>query len=124
MSYDAIDVLKHITIEIEYLSKFSLLTFDEIINDETLKRAIVRSIEIIGEAVKKLPYEVKKNYNSVEWKKISGMRDKLIHDYFGIDYQILIDVVNNKIPKLKNQVDNVLKNLELTTNFNNNSDLI
>ena len=61
--------------------------------DETLKRAIVRSLEIIGEAIKKIPADLRKQYPEVQWKEIAGMRDVLIHNYFGIDYDIVWDVV-------------------------------
>jgi uncharacterized protein with HEPN domain len=64
---------------------------------------VVRNLEIIGEAVKHLPKDVQKGYPHVEWKKIAGLRDILIHAYFGIDHDIVWDVVTNKIPELKNR---------------------
>ncbi len=72
-----------------------------------LCRAVVRSIEIIGEASKKIDDEFKSTHNHIEWKKIAGTRDKLIHDYFGIDYDIVWDIIENKIPDL----DHFLKQL-------------
>ncbi len=72
-----------------------------------LCRAVVRSIEIIGEAFKKIDDEFKSTHNHIEWKKIAGTRDKLIHDYFGIDYDIVWDIIENKIPDL----DHFLKQL-------------
>ena len=66
--------------------------------DEVLKRALVRSLEVIGEAVKKLPLDFREKYNHVDWKAIAGMRDKLIHDYAGVDYDLVWDVVINEIP--------------------------
>jgi uncharacterized protein with HEPN domain len=57
--------------------------------DETLKRAFVRSIEVIGEATRNIPIETRQKYPQVDWKAMAGMRDRLIHGYFGIDYDIV-----------------------------------
>lgn len=84
------------------------MTRDKFFNDETLKRAFVRSIEIIGEATKKLSDELKQNYPNIEWKAIAGMHDRLIHDYFGIDYEIVWDVVINKIPQLHTEIQQII----------------
>ena len=70
------------------------LTKDEFIRDETLKRAFVRSIEIIGEASKKVPDNFREKHVQIDWRAMSGMRDKLIHDYFGVDFDIVWDVSN------------------------------
>jgi uncharacterized protein with HEPN domain len=79
------------------------------LHDETLKRAFVRSLEIIGEAVKQLPDEVKQRYSHLEWRAMAGMRDRLIHGYFGVDYDIVWDVVTNKIPELQQAVEHILR---------------
>ncbi len=73
------------------------------LRDETLKRAFVRSLEIIGEAVKQLPDEIKQRHGYLEWRAMAGMRDRLIHGYFGVDYDIVWDVVTNKIPEYSRQ---------------------
>jgi uncharacterized protein with HEPN domain len=72
----------------------------DVVNDEVLCRAVVRSLEIIGEVAKKLDDECKSSYNHMEWKKLAGTRDKLIHDYFGIDYDIVWDIIETKIQDL------------------------
>ena len=58
-------------------------------HDETLKRALVRSIEIIGEASKKIPNDFRQKYPEIEWRSMTGIRDRLIHDYFGVDYHLV-----------------------------------
>lgn len=79
------------------------------LSDETLKRAFVRSLEIIGEAVKRLPNDVKQQYSHLEWRAMAGMRDRLIHGYFGVDYDIVWDAVTNKIAKLQQEVEHILR---------------
>jgi uncharacterized protein with HEPN domain len=73
---------------------------NEVLSDEVLCRALVRSLEIIGEVAKKIDEEFKSDYPQIEWKKMAGTRDKLIHHYFGIDYDIVYDIVENKIPDM------------------------
>jgi uncharacterized protein with HEPN domain len=75
-----------------------------------LKRAFVRSFEITGEAVKQIPDETRRNYSQIEWRLIAGMRDHLIHGYFGVDYEIVRDAVINKIPILEETVKLMLAN--------------
>ncbi|MCF2137863.1 MAG: DUF86 domain-containing protein [Candidatus Thorarchaeota archaeon] len=102
--------LLHILQEIEYIEQASKdLDFDGLISNEHLKRSIVRSLEIIGEASKHLPQSLKTQYDAIEWRKISGMRDKLIHGYFGIDYSIIWDVIHHYIPNLKKTVIRILE---------------
>ena len=79
------------------------------LENETLKRAVIRSLEIIGEATKKISADVKYNWNSISWKNIAGMRDRLIHDYMGVNYLIVWDVVKNKIPELFDQIESVIE---------------
>lgn len=96
-----LELIRHILIETNFiLQHVSGKNKDDVINDEVLCRAIVRSIEIIGEASKKVDEEFKSKHNYIEWKKMAGARDKLIHDYFGIDYDIVWDIIENKIANL------------------------
>ena len=108
-SNDYLDKINHINDELNYLiTKSKELTYDEFIKDETIKRAFVRSLEIIGEAVKRIPKQVCEQYRQIEWNKIAGMRDKLIHHYFGVDYDLVWDIIENHIPKLKETIKLIL----------------
>lgn len=101
--------LFHILDECKFLLKSSEgLTLEGFLKDENLKRAFVRSLEIIGEAVKKLPIDLKEKYPEIEWKKIAGMRDKLIHEYFEVDYEIVWDAIINEIPELEQKVTKII----------------
>ncbi len=110
MSPSAREYLQHILDETAYVMSSSTgLDKAIFIQDETLKRAYVRSIEVIGEAVKQLPDELRQKYNSIEWRSMAGMRDLLIHNYFGVDYDIVWDVIANKIPFLDAEIRLILK---------------
>jgi uncharacterized protein with HEPN domain len=110
MSKEPVEYLKHIADECEYLLSMNQdLSKDSFLDDETLKRAVVRSLEIIGEATKKIPSDFKVKWHSIQWKNMAGMRDRLIHDYIGVNYSIVWDVFKNKIPELYDQIRNVLK---------------
>lgn len=104
----------HILQEIEYLNQASLgLTFERFAEDQTLKRAFVRSLEIIGEAVKNIPEAVKQKYPDVAWRKIAGMRDKLIHFYFGVNYQLVWSVLHSELPILKEHLHRILSEADV-----------
>ena len=112
MSKEPVEYLKHIRDESLFILSVTSkgITKEEFLNDETLKRAIVRSLEIIGEATKKIPADFKIKWNNVKWKEMAGMRDRLIHDYMGVNYMIVWDVIINKIPELCAQVVKVIEN--------------
>ena len=90
------------------LSSPKTQSLEEFLADETLKRAIVRSLEVIGEASKKIPVDLKLRWGEVEWKSIAGMRDRLIHDYMGVNYTIVWDVMHNRIPQLEQSIRKIL----------------
>jgi uncharacterized protein with HEPN domain len=96
-----IELINHILEETSFiLNHTKNLSREEYLLDEVLCRASIRSLEIIGEATKKLSDEFKTQNPSIEWKKIAGTRDKLIHDYYGIDYDIVWDIMTSKIKEL------------------------
>ena len=74
-------------------------------------------MQIIGEAVKEIPMETRKKYNYIDWKKIIGLRDMISHRYFGIDVEIIWDIVKNRIPELKSCIIDI--NKELNSSINN-----
>jgi uncharacterized protein with HEPN domain len=109
MSFEPLDYLRHIKVEVDYLQvSCAGLTLEEFLPNETLRRAAVRSLEIIGEAAKKVPEEFRAKYPAIEWRAMAGMRDRLIHDYFGVDYELVWDVVQNRIPILHSQIASIL----------------
>mgnify|MGYP001572816399 CR=1 FL=1 len=108
-----VEYLRHIKEEIDYLVDASgEINENQFMRSQTMERAFSRSLEVIGEAVKNLPGDFKKEHQEIDWKSVAGMRDKLIHHYFGVDYEIVWDVVKNEIPKLKVQVEEILEKLE------------
>ena len=84
---------------------------EEFTKDRKTINAVVRSIEIIGEAAKKIPKNLRNRSADIPWKKMTGMRDKLIHEYFGIDLEILWKVATDEIPPLKQSTGKFLEEL-------------
>ena len=109
MSKEPKEYLRHIHDECLYIISVSEnLLFEDFMEDETLKRAVVRSLEIILEATKKIPADFKVKWDTIPWKNMAGMRDRLIHDYIGVNYAIVWDVLKNKIPDMNKQLSEFL----------------
>ena len=106
-----INLLQHILIECDYIASVITpeMTIEDMMADETLKRAVIRSLEVIGEATKKIPVDVKLKWSDISWKNMAGMRDRLIHDYMGINYYIVWDVIKNIIPSVQKQISVVAR---------------
>lgn len=80
------------------------ITKADLMRNDLIEDAVVRNLEVIGEAVKKIPEEVRNRYMDIPWKKIAGLRDILIHEYFGVNINIVWDVIENKLQTLKTAV--------------------
>ena len=81
------------------------ISYPEFLEDRKTQDAVVRNIGIMGEAAKKISADFKRKHKDIDWKAIAGTRDKVIHEYFGVNWSILWDVVKNKLPQLKTQLD-------------------
>jgi uncharacterized protein with HEPN domain len=83
------------------------LTFDEFIGDSKTVDAVIRNFEIIGEAAARLPEEFKDKYPDIDWHRIRGFRNRIVHDYFGIDYTIVWQIKEAFLPELLSKLKNI-----------------
>ncbi len=106
------DYLKDIIDSIKDIESFiKNMSFEDFAKDRKTINAVIRSIEVIGEATKKIPKSIKDRYPSIPWKRMAGMRDKMIHGYFGVDVEILWKTIKEDVPPLKPLILEVLKSL-------------
>jgi uncharacterized protein with HEPN domain len=114
MSPSPIEYLRHIRDEVVYLSEStSGFTKEQLLNDATLKRAVVRSLEIIGEATRNLPMTFRNQHSAVDWKNMAGMRDRLIHGYMSVDYDVVWNVIRDDLPILRLQIEQIINQQNL-----------
>ena len=105
MQRDYNTYLQDIIDAIQKIEKYTKnLSFENFLIDELIQDGVLKNLIIIGEAVKNIPEDIKIINSEIEWKKIAGLRDILIHSYFKINLRIIWDIINNKIPKLKIQL--------------------
>lgn len=102
--------LKDILAAVDSVEEFVAgMDFEAFQADDKTTSAVIRKFEIIGEATKHLPDEIRQSYPSVPWKEMAGMRDKLIHFYFGIDYQLVWRTIKERLPQVRQQIQKILE---------------
>jgi len=110
------DYIQDIIESVEEVEEFTAgMTFNDFAEDKKTINAVVRSLEVIGEAAKKIPDNLRENHPQIPWKRMTGMRDKLIHEYFGIDLEIVWKVVENELPPIKPQIHKIMHEIDQET---------
>jgi uncharacterized protein with HEPN domain len=101
---------------IEEMSDIIIFTegmeYEDFIKDKKTNKAVLRSLAVIGEAVKNIPMAVKNRYPEIPWKEIAGMRDKIIHEYFGVRLDVVWETAKDDIPALKPLFDKILEDFK------------
>lgn len=103
------DILQNMQDAEEFIHNMS---YEQFLGDKRTFNAVVRSLEVIGEAAKNVPDEVRAKYPIVPWREMAGMRDKVIHFYFGVDREAVWLAVNDRIPAVKPLLEQILHDLE------------
>ncbi len=102
-------LLEHIMESIEKIENFTRdISKDDFFDSDLIQDGVIRRLAIIGEAVKNLPMALRMKYPDIEWKKIAGLRDVLIHEYFGVDLDLTWDIVKSDLPDLKKKIRMIL----------------
>lgn len=87
------------------------ITFEEFQADDKTSSAVIRKFEIIGEAAKQVPDDIRKKYDQLPWKEMAGMRDRLIHFYFGVKHELVWQTIKDVIPMVKPKIQEILRNI-------------
>lgn len=103
------DILQNMTYAEDFVRN---LTLEDLKTDRKTLYAVLRSIEVIGEATKHVPDAIRERYPAIPWKEMAGMRDKLIHDYIGVDVETVWLVVKERIPAIRPRIEQVLEEVE------------
>jgi uncharacterized protein with HEPN domain len=104
------DYLEDIVRSIDEINQFTKgMDFKIFASDRKTVNAVLRSLEVIGEAAKKIPEKLRSKYLKIPWKKMAGMRDKLIHEYFGVDLVMIWKVINGELKSLRWEIKKMLK---------------
>ncbi|PIP41920.1 MAG: hypothetical protein COX19_02285 [Desulfobacterales bacterium CG23_combo_of_CG06-09_8_20_14_all_51_8] len=106
---DVRDYLNDILEMIEDINKFiEGMSYENLVNDKKTLYAVIRCLEVVGEAVKKIPNSIRDEHSEMPWREIAGMRNKLTHEYFGIDIETIWDTIKEDLPALKEAVSRII----------------
>ena len=106
------DILQNMLEAEEFIEGMS---YEQFISDKRTLNAVLRSLEVIGEAAKNIPDEIRVKYPDIPWKEMAGMRDKVIHLYFGVDKEVIWFVVKDRVPAIRPLIERTLKEIEHQT---------
>jgi uncharacterized protein with HEPN domain len=110
---DFTDYIRDILISIQDVEEFTTgITFEDFLKDKKTIKAVIRSLEVLGEASKKIPDEIRNRYPRIPWKRMAGMRDKLIHEYFGVDLEIVWNVAKKELPPVKSSIEELVREID------------
>jgi len=110
MSKDYKILVGHILESVKQIEKYTEnMSDDDFVESTQIQDSVIRRLEIIGEAIGNFPEEIKKEYPRIQWEEISGMRNFLIHEYFGVDLYLVWETVKGDIPKLKEQMKKIIE---------------
>lgn len=99
------DILSAIDSIDSFVARMDLETFQA---DDKTSSAVVQKLEVIGEAAKQIPEEIRQKHSDIPWREMAGMRDKLIHFYFGIDYQLVWKTIQERLPQIRPVIQKIL----------------
>ena len=110
---ESLKFLRHVVDSINDIEEFlHNLNKDALVKNKLRKSAILRELEVIGEAIKNIPIEFINKYPFISWADFAGLRDKLIHHYFGVDWDIVWNIVKDELPELKKKIQEIVKKEE------------
>jgi uncharacterized protein with HEPN domain len=110
MKEDDLVYLKHVLDAISRIEEYvQNVKHEDFMNNHLIQDGVIRQLEVIGEATKKLSKKIRNKYPDIPWKDIAGMRDKLIHDYFGVDLDAVWSTIEKDIPPLKEVISKIIK---------------
>lgn len=101
----------HILESMNYIESFVSEGKDKFFESRLIQDAVIRNLEIIGEAVKSISKEIRSQHSDIPWREMAGLRDVLIHEYFGVDLRIVWGVVEKEIPRLKPIIKNIMESI-------------